>query len=44
MNGRRDPWSCEGSMSQCTGMPGWAGEQGQWGGDSGVLDGKLRRG
>jgi hypothetical protein len=34
-----EPWSCEGSMPQCRGMPGpgsrsgWAGEQGEWGGD-----------
>ena len=35
--GRRSPWSCEGSMPQCRGMPGpgsrsgWGGEQGQVG-------------
>jgi hypothetical protein len=22
INGRRDPWSCKGSMFQCRGMPG----------------------
>jgi hypothetical protein len=33
--GRRSPWSCEGSMPQCRGMPGpgygsgWVGEQGE---------------
>jgi hypothetical protein len=25
INGRRGPWSCEGSMPQCRGMPGWGG-------------------
>jgi len=35
---RRGPWSCEGSMLQCKGMPGpgsrseWVGEQGEEGG------------
>jgi hypothetical protein len=34
INGRRGPWSCEGLMLQCRGMPGqgsgsvWVGEQG----------------
>jgi hypothetical protein len=34
INGRRGPWSCEGSMTQYRGMPGaesrigWVGEQG----------------
>ena len=34
INGRRGPWSCEGLMPQCRGMPGqgsgsgWVGEQG----------------
>jgi hypothetical protein len=34
-----DPWSCEGFMPQCRGMPGpgctsgWVGEQGERGGD-----------
>ena len=34
-NGRRGPWSCEGSMPQYSGMPGlgnrsgWIGEQGE---------------
>jgi hypothetical protein len=32
-NGRRGPWSCEGSMPQYRGMPGlgsgWVGEQGE---------------
>ena len=41
INGRRGPWSCEGSMPQYRGMPGpgsgngWVGEQGQGEGDSG---------
>jgi hypothetical protein len=35
MDGTRGPWSCEGSMPQCRGMPGprswsrWTGEQGR---------------
>jgi hypothetical protein len=38
-NGRRGPWSSEGSMPQYRGMPGsgsrseWVGEQGERGGD-----------
>jgi hypothetical protein len=34
-NGRRGPWSCEGSMPQCSEMPGpesrsgWVSEQGE---------------
>jgi hypothetical protein len=38
-NGRRGPRACEGSMSQCRGMPGqgreseWVGEQGKGGWD-----------
>jgi hypothetical protein len=39
INGKRGPWSCEGSMPQCRGMPGrrggsgWIGKQGEgvWG-------------
>ena len=27
-NGRRAPWSCEGWMSQCRGMPGQGGRSG----------------
>jgi hypothetical protein len=44
------PWSCEGSMPQCRGMPGprresgWVGEQGEEGGDSGFSEGKLGKG
>jgi hypothetical protein len=50
INGMRGPWSCEGSMPQYRGMPGpgsgsgWAGEQGEGGGDRGVLEGKLGKG
>jgi hypothetical protein len=35
INERRGPWSCEGSMSMCIGMPGqgsrtgWVSEQGE---------------
>jgi hypothetical protein len=33
INWRRGPWSCEGSMPQCRGMPGcgsgWVEEQGE---------------
>jgi hypothetical protein len=45
--GSSGPWSCEGSMHQCGGMPGpgsgsgWVGEQGEGGGDSG---GQFQRG
>ena len=45
-NGRRGPWSYEGSMPQCRGMSGqesrseWVGEQGEGGCDSGFLEGK----
>jgi hypothetical protein len=41
INGRIDPCSCEGSMPQYRGMPrpgrasGWAGVQGEQGGDEG---------
>jgi hypothetical protein len=34
INGRRGPWSYEGSMLQCRGMPGWGGRSG-WAGKSG---------
>jgi hypothetical protein len=43
INGRRGPWSCEGSMPQCKGMPGpgsrsgWVGEQGEGAWDRGFL-------
>jgi hypothetical protein len=46
INGKRDPWSCEGSMSQCRGMPGqgsrsgWVGKQGERGWDKRFLKGK----
>ena len=42
----RCPWSCEGYMPQCRGMPvpgsgsGWVGEQGEEGGHRGFLEGK----
>jgi hypothetical protein len=29
INGRRDPWYCEGLMPQCRGMRGW-GEGSAW--------------
>ena len=50
INGRRAPWSCEGSMPQYRGMPrsgsgsGWVGEQGEEGEDRGFLEGKLGKG
>jgi hypothetical protein len=31
INGRSGPWSCEGSMPQCRGMPGREAEVGRWG-------------
>jgi hypothetical protein len=46
LNGRRGPWSCEGSMPQCRGMPGpgswsgWVGEQGEERGDWRLLERK----
>jgi hypothetical protein len=46
----RGPWSCEGSMPQCRGMPGqgsgsgWVGEQGEGGGRRGFLEGKPGKG
>ena len=49
INGRRGPWSCEGSMSQCRGMPGpgsrsgSVGEQGE-GGIGNFWKGKQERG
>jgi hypothetical protein len=45
INGKRGPWSCEGSMSQCRGMAGpgsrsgWVGEQGEGAGDRGFSEG-----
>ena len=50
INGRRGPWSCEGSMLQCRGLPGpgsrcgWVGEQGKGQGDRGFSKGKLGKG
>ena len=46
---KRGPWSCEGLMPQCTGMPGQGSGsgrvseqgEGQW---DGVLEGKLGKG
>ena len=41
ISGKRGPWSCEGSMPQCRGMPGpgsrseLIGEQGEVGGNRG---------
>ena len=50
INGRRGPWSCEGSMSQCRGIPApgiesrWVGEQGEWGEEGGFSERKLGKG
>jgi hypothetical protein len=50
INGRRGPWSCEGSMPQYRVMPGpgsrsgWVGEQGEGGEDRGFSEGKLGKG
>jgi hypothetical protein len=50
INGRRGPWSCEGSMPQNRGMTGpgsgseWVGEQGKGGGDRRFSKGKLGKG
>ena len=50
INGRRGPWSCEGSMYQYRGMPGpgswsgWVGEQGKGREDRGFSEGKLEKG
>ena len=50
INGRRGPWSCEGFMPQCRGMPGpgfgsgWVGEQGEEEEDRGFSEGKLGKG
>jgi hypothetical protein len=47
INGRIDPWSCEGSVLQCRGIPGpgsgsgWVGKQGEEGRDRGFLEGKF---
>jgi hypothetical protein len=46
INGRRVPWSCEGSMAQCRVIPGqgtgsgWVGEQGEGGWDRRFWEGK----
>ena len=50
INGRRGPWSCEGSMPQNRRMPRpesrsvWVGEQGKGKGDMGFSEGKLGKG
>jgi hypothetical protein len=48
ISGRRDPWSCEGLMPQCRGMPGpgsrWVGEQGEEGAGRGFSEGKPGKG
>ena len=50
INGRRVPWSCEGSMPQCRVMPGprsgsgWVGEQGEGREDRGFSEGKPGKG
>jgi hypothetical protein len=50
INGRRVPWSCDGSMPQCRGMPGWGsksgwvGEQGFGGWDRRVFGEEARKG
>jgi hypothetical protein len=46
INGRRGPWSCEGSVPQYRGMPGpgsgsgWVGEQGEGRGNRGFSEQK----
>jgi hypothetical protein len=50
INGRRGPWSFEGSMPQYRGNArtrngsGWVGEQGEEGGGRGFSEGKLGKG
>ena len=50
INGRRGPWSCEGSMPQYRGMPGpesrsgWVGKLFEGGGDRGCLEVKPGKG
>jgi hypothetical protein len=50
INERRGPWSCEGSIFQCRGIPGqgsrseWVGEQGERGWDRGFQRGNEGRG
>ena len=50
INGRRGPWSCEGSMPQYRGMlgpgswSGWVGEQGEVGRERGFSKQKLGKG
>ena len=50
INERRGPWSCEGLILQCRGMPGqgsrsgWVGEQGEGGWEGGFLEGKPGKG
>jgi hypothetical protein len=50
INGRKGPWSCEGSMPQYRGIPGlgsrsgWVGEQGEGVRDRGYSKEKLGKG
>jgi hypothetical protein len=50
INGRRGPWSCEGSMPQYRGMPGqgsrsgWMTDQGEEGWDREFSEGKPGKG
>jgi hypothetical protein len=50
INEKRGPWSCEGSMPPCMGMPGqgstsgWVSEQGLGGKGRGVFRGEMRKG
>jgi hypothetical protein len=50
INGRKGPWSCEGLIPQCRGMPeqgnrsGWVGEQGEGEGDREFSDGEPGNG
>ena len=50
INERRGPQYCEGSMSQCRGMPGqvirsgWDSEQGEGEWDRGIFRGEMRKG
>ena len=43
INGKRNTWSCEGSMPQCKGMPGLESESGCVG-EQGEKEGGKRRG
>jgi hypothetical protein len=50
INVRSGPWSCEGSMPQCSRIPGqgsrsgWVGKQGDKGWDEGFSEGKPGKG